>query len=104
MAYFSRRVQLERFFPKLKYESFEVGEQRETLKDAIEAVEQGVHEYIEAKKAQLSETKKKIDNEEVPFSDTVAGVKMLRSDEFLGKNFENKSCVGCGKPKPNCSC
>ena len=64
MAYLSRRIQLQRFFKELPYESAEFGEEAYTMKEAIALVEKDIEEYVKEKKAQL---KPKKTDEEIPF-------------------------------------
>jgi hypothetical protein len=64
MSYFARRIQLERFFgDKFKFQSAEFGEERPTMAEAVEAVEQAMKDYIKSK----TKSKVDIDLNELPF-------------------------------------
>jgi len=55
MAYFSRRIQLDRIFGEnFKFQSAEFGEEKPTIKEAIQCVEEAIDEYTKEKSKQLN--------------------------------------------------
>ena len=55
MSYFSRRIQLDKIFGEsFRFQSAEFGEERPTMKEAIDAVEEAIKDYTQSKSKQLN--------------------------------------------------
>lgn len=55
MSYFSRRIQFDKIFGEnFRFQSAEFGEERPTMKEAIQAVEDAIKDYTKTKAKQLN--------------------------------------------------
>lgn len=55
MSYFSRRIQFDKIFgDNFRFQSAEFGEERPTMKEAIQAVEDDIKDYTQTKAKQLN--------------------------------------------------